>query len=210
MTIELNFSELKMTYKNVSLFLKKNKKIFLTYIASGMTLAIFISLVVFNRQYESSVRLLVNETYTSEKTEKNTNLAWIEAYKDIIFSDNVLENTLNKTNSSYSVEELRNNINLKTEGNSVVFKLTVRANTVEDSILLIESLVNVFSDEMTSLDNVSDVKMISQIEQNNKAVKPRLGLNLFLGAFLGFILSIVFIFISENDYFESIKKVVGK
>ena len=131
-------------------------------------------------------------------------------YKDIIFSDNVLENTLNKTNSSYSVEELRNNINLKTEGNSVVFKLTVRANTVEDSILLIESLVNVFSDEMTSLDNVSDVKMISQIEQNNKAVKPRLGLNLFLGAFLGFILSIVFIFISENDYFESIKKVVGK
>ena len=80
MTIELNFSELKMTYKNVSLFLKKNKKIFLTYIASGMILAIFISLVVFNRQYESSVSLLVNETYTSEKTEKNTNLAWIEAY----------------------------------------------------------------------------------------------------------------------------------
>lgn len=80
-------------------------------------------------QFESSSKIVVNQTQNTNQVITNTaiqtNLNLINTYQSIIRELIILEEVLEVTGSGITVSEPRNKITLQTQGSSMVFGVSV-------------------------------------------------------------------------------------
>src|SRR5699024_6470410 len=80
-------------------------------------------------QYESTSKIVVNQTQNTGQaitnTDIQTNLNLINTYQSIIREPIILEDVIEMTDSNLTVSQLRNKITVQTQNNSLVFGVTV-------------------------------------------------------------------------------------
>jgi capsular polysaccharide biosynthesis protein len=96
---------------------------------AGLLLAALYTFFFVTPTYQSTSKIVVNQTQNAEQaitnTDIQTNLSLINTYQGIIKEPIILEDVITNTGSKLTVGELRNKLTVQTEDSSLVFGITV-------------------------------------------------------------------------------------
>lgn len=152
-------------------------------------------------QYESSSKIVVNQTQNTNQvitnTDIQTNLNLINTYQSIIQEPIILEEVLKITESNLTISELRNKINVQTQDNSLVFGVSVQDKSPYRAAEYANAVANTFANRIGDILEVQSVTILSQAIPNPRPVSPNVLLNLLLGTLLGLIAGVGLAFLTE-------------
>lgn len=152
-------------------------------------------------QYESTSKIVVNQTQNSGQsitnTDIQTNLNLINTYQSIIREPIILEDVIAMTNSDLSASQLRNKISVQTQNNSLVFGVTVSDANPYEAAEVANAIATSFEEKIGDILEVESVTILSEATPVLKAVSPNVPLNMALGLLLGLMLGVGYAFLSE-------------
>lgn len=145
--------------------------------------------------YETSTQLVVhqNDSETSNNLSQNNeaDLQLIETYSDIIENPGVLAQVSERQNLALTAEQMNNQVTVTTNPNSHVMSISVRDPDIDRAVLIANTTVEVFREEVKRLLNAHNVSVISPAVNVGvpTPVAPNVGLNtaiaLLVGALIG-------------------------
>lgn len=153
-------------------------------------------------KYQSSSRIVVNQTQNTSQTITNTdiqtNLNLINTYQSIIKEPIILEDVLKETTAELTIQELSNKITVETQSNSLVFGISVMDENPFVAADLANSIAQTFERKIGDILEVESVTILSEAVPNMGAVSPNIIINLILGLIIGFVLGLAFAVLSEK------------
>lgn len=152
--------------------------------------------------YQSTTKIVVNQTQNSEQaitsTDIQTNLSLINTYQGIIKEPIILQDVISNTGSDLSMEELRNQLTVEIEENSLVFGVTVTNENPHTAAELANATANSFQQKIGEILDVNSVTILSEAIANTKAVSPNILMNLISGLLAGMIIGVCLAILSES------------
>ncbi|XMB85747.1 Wzz/FepE/Etk N-terminal domain-containing protein [Mycoplasmatota bacterium WC44] len=159
------------------------------------------SLYIFNMEdeYTSSASMIVevsNENQ-SDYTDILMGQKLVSTYKEVLKSDRVLGRVIHELDLDYSVEELRNLLNITSVGDTVILKISTTTTSKVKSFNIVTKTTDILielSKEFDSLDNIEilDTAKVAVIPDSNNSM-----MYLIISIMLGGMLSVLIIFIIE-------------
>ena len=181
--------------------LKQNLSKIIIWSLAGLILAGVYTFFFVIPQYESTSKIVVNQTQNTGQsitnTDIQTNLNLINTYQSIIREPIILEDVINSTSSNLTVSQLRNKITVQTQNNSLVFGITVSDANPYKAAELANATAASFEEKIGDILEVESVTILSQAMPVLSAVSPNIPLNMLIGLLLGIMLGVGFAFISE-------------
>ena len=163
------------------------------------------------KKYEANATIIVNNlsdgqtTVNSGEITAAQNLA--DLYAIIIKSDTVLQEVINRKMLNMTYEELRSAINVSSINSTQVITVSIVHENAETAKKIIESVVEVAPPIIKDRVEAGSVEVISEpsITNNGNPVSPNSRRNALLGAAVGLILTLAFVFIKEltNNTFKT-------
>lgn len=142
--------------------------------------------------YESSSRIVVNQTQNTNQsitnTDIQTNLSLINTYQSIIKEPIILEDVLEKTSTDLTLAELSDKITVQINNNSLVFGISVHDENPSVAAELANAVASTFEEKIGEILDVQSVTILSQAVANPHAVSPNVTMNLLIGLVLGLLL----------------------
>ncbi|MDE1549929.1 YveK family protein [Jeotgalibaca caeni] len=201
MSEEISLSEL------FSLLKRHSSRIILSSLIIFMLAGVYTFFFV-TPQYESTSKIVVNQTQNTGQaitnTDIQTNLNLINTYQSIIREPIILEDVITMTDSDLTIGQLREKINVQTQDNSLVFGVTVSADSPYEAAELANAIANSFESKIGSILEVESVTILSQATPVLNPVSPNIPLNIALGLAIGVFLGVAFAFLS--DYLDNTVK----
>ncbi|AZP04910.1 YveK family protein [Jeotgalibaca ciconiae] len=152
-------------------------------------------------QYESTSKIVVNQTQNSGQsitnTDIQTNLNLINTYQSIIQEPIVLEDVIKLTGPNLTVSQLRNKISVQTQDSSLVFGITVSDASPYVAAELANAIASSFEEKIGDILEVESVTILSQAMPVLSTVSPNVPLNLTVGLIVGLMLGVCISFFSE-------------
>lgn len=181
--------------------LKRHMGKIITWSLAGLVLAAAYTFFFVTPQYESTSKILVNQTQNTSQsitnTDIQTNLNLINTYKSIINEPIILEDAIAATDSNLTVGELKNKITVQTQDNSLVFGINVSDKSPYVASELANAIATSFKTKIGDILEVESVTILSEAAPNINAVSPNVLLNLVLGLIIGLMLGIGISFLAE-------------
>lgn len=181
--------------------LKQKSKLIIMLSIVGLLISGIYTFFLVTPMYESSSRLVVNQTQNMNQTITNTdiqtNLNLINTYQSIIKEPIILEDVINQVNSDLSIVELRNKISVQTEPSSLVFGISVTDASPYTASELANATARSFQTKIGDILEVESVTILSEATPNIDAVSPNATMNLAVGLSLGLILGVSLAFVLE-------------
>lgn len=180
--------------------LKKSAGLILGLCLTGLLVSWLITHYLITPQYTSSTKILVNYTQSGEviqQSDIDINLQMINTYKDIIENSIILDEVRADLNMDIGDGQLLEKIEITTSENSQVFGIFVTDDSPVQASNIANSIATTFQNNISEIMNIENVTIISEAVPITNAVSPNVMLNLAVGVLLGFIVSIVKIFIGE-------------
>ena len=119
----------------------------------------------------------------------------VNACKDIITSDTVLEKVAKKSGLKYSTGALRDMISISSDEENQVFKLTVLCGDPEHAALIANTIAEVSPDKIAEYLKPTSLKVIDFAKPSVSPVAPNVAANTIVFAFVGFVLAYAFFFL---------------
>lgn len=174
--------------------LKDKSKMIIMLSLLGLLLSGLYTFFLVTPIYESSSRLVVNQTQNTNQTITNTdiqtNLNLINTYQSIIKEPIILQDVLEETGSALSLGQLRNKINVQTEANSLVFGISVSDESPYVAAEIANATAQVFQSKIGDILDVESVTILSEAVVNPNAVSPNTTMNLAIGVILGLMIGV--------------------
>lgn len=181
--------------------LKKKSKLIILFTFLGLLITGVYTFFGVTPMYESSSRIVVNQTQNTNQTITNTdiqtNLNLINTYQSIIKEPIILEDVISETGINLSIEELSRKISVQTESNSLVFGVSVKDESPYTAAELANAVATSFESKIGEILDVQSVTILSEATPNLSTVSPNTTLNLFIGFLLGLFLGILVAFLAE-------------
>ena len=181
--------------------LKRHTGKIITWGLAGLVLAAIYTFFFVTPQYESTSKIVVNQTQNTSQsitnTDIQTNLNLINTYQSIIKEPIILEDVINSTGSELSLGELRNKISVQTEANSLVFGVSVKDASPYIASDLANATAQSFQTKIGDILEVESVTILSEASPNMKPVSPNTILNLIVGLILGLMIGVGLAFLLE-------------
>lgn len=183
------------------LFRKYLGYILLVTIIGGALSAGFM-LVFVPSEYRSEAQLLINQQTSQEQIQTSdiqTNIQLINTYSDIILGQSVLEEVNNNMGGGYSIESLRNAIEVTQSPNSQAFYIRGTMETPRTAQELVNNVITAFESKVREIyeDEVSGIYVLSPASFNSKRISPSLVMYVGIGLAIGFIMAVGYIFLVE-------------
>lgn len=167
----------------------------------GLLLAGVYTFFFITPQYESTSKIVVNQTQNTGQsitnTDIQTNLNLINTYQSIIREPIILEDVIEMTESNLTVSQLRNKITVNTQNNSLVFGITVTDDSPYEAAELANATAASFEDKIGDILEVESVTILSQAMPVLSTVSPNIPLNMAIGFITGLMLGFGFAFLNE-------------
>ncbi|MGP6140231.1 YveK family protein [Jeotgalibaca sp. A127] len=180
--------------------LKQHLSKIILWSLAGLILAGIYTFYFVTPQYESTSKIVVNQTQNTGQaitnTDIQTNLNLINTYQSIIREPIILEDVIEIANSDLTVDQLRNKITVQTQNNSLVFGVTVSDASPYEAAILANATALSFEEKIGDILEVESVTILSQATPDLRSVSPNVSLNMMLGLIIGLILGIGFSFLS--------------
>ncbi len=168
---------------------------------AGLLLAALYTFFFVTPTYQSTSKIVVNQTQNSEQaitnTDIQTNLSLINTYQGIIKEPIILEDVITNTNSDLTVPELRNKLTVQTEDTSLVFGITITDENPFKAAELANATSVSFEEKIGSILDVNSVTILSQAVANPNPVSPNTPMNLVLGLLVGMMIGVGLAFLAE-------------
>ena len=181
--------------------LKKKSKMIIVLSLLGLLISGLYTFFLVTPMYESSSRLVVNQTQNTNQTITNTdiqtNLSLINTYQSIIKEPIVLEDVIKETGIDLSIDELSNKISVQTEANSLVFGVSAQDESPYVAAELANATAESFQSKIGDILDVESVTILSQAVPSLNAISPNTTVNLALGLILGLMLGVGISFLLE-------------
>ena len=181
--------------------LKRHISKIITLGLAGLILAAAYTFFFVTPQYESTSKIVVNQTQNTGQaitnTDIQTNLNLINTYQSIIREPIVLEDVIEMTNSDLTVSQLSNKITVQTQNNSLVFAVTVSDESPYEAAELANATAQSFQTKIGDILEVESVTILSEATPNMKPVSPNVMLNLIIGLIIGLMIGVGLSFLLE-------------
>lgn len=183
------------------------KKHFLTILiamVTGIIVLVLSMIFLVTPKYSSEAQLLVSQqTETAQSpmltSEIQGNVMLINTYQDIIKGHSTLNKINENLGKTYSIEALKNSINVSQSSNSQAFNITVTRETAEEAQIILNELINVFEETIQGVPafNAASTLILSPPSFNPNKVSPSLTMFVLIGAVIGIAFSVLIILIIE-------------
>lgn len=181
--------------------LKQKRNTILLLSIFGLLLSGVYTFFLVTPTYESSSRIVVNQTQNTSQsitnTDIQTNLNLINTYQSIIKEPIILENVLATTANNITIGELRNKISVQTEANSLVFGISVKDENPYVAADLANAVANSFEEKIGDILDVQSVTILSEAVPNLTSVSPNTIMNLVIGLVIGLFSGVGIAFLLE-------------
>lgn len=193
--------EEEITFEEVFRILRQKNKIIILWALFGLLVSGVYTFFIVTPMFESSSRIVVNQTQNTNQTITNidiqTNLNLINTYQSIIREPIILEDVLEKTNSSLTIDGLRDKINVQIQDSSLVFGIKVQDENPYIAAELANATATTFEKKIGGILEVESVTILSEAVPNLTAVSPNTTMNLSLGLIIGLMIGVGLAFLSE-------------
>lgn len=193
MKIEITLSGLKETLIGLGSYFKNNVKVILKFVLAGIAVSSLFIMIFQDGKFKSTSTLLVDEIYTESSVDKNINLAWLETYRDLLYSDTVVDATISKSDSDISKEELKDNIYFLSNNNSLLFSVQMISNSKNELNQLSKELIPQYIKMLEELENVDTVMVVGKTKVEPISLVKENSIIIFMGIVFGFLTSVGYI-----------------
>lgn len=172
----------------------------LTIVAAVIAFAV--SSFLIKPTYQAGTQILVTpkkqENNVIDASQVQSSVTLVNTYRVIIKSPAILEKVQAEVeNAPSKIEELNDMITVESEQNSQVINVSVQSTDAALASNVANSVANVFSDDITDLMNVDNVKVLSVSGIPTSPVSPNIILNTAIAAVVGFLLGVGLAFLRE-------------
>ncbi|WP_280770602.1 YveK family protein [Salipaludibacillus daqingensis] len=183
--------------------LKKRLRLIIIITIVAVALSAAVSYFLLTPSYAASTQLLVNQSkeegqaYTSG--DLRTNLDLINTYNVIITSPRIIEPTLEELNLERSPGALRDQITVRSEGDSQVVSITVEDDNPAMAVQIANTLGTVFQRDIVEIMNVDNVSILTSAElsESPSPVSPNPTLNMAIAFVVGLMAAVGLAFLLE-------------
>ncbi|SEO24977.1 Capsular polysaccharide biosynthesis protein [Amphibacillus marinus] len=154
--------------------------------------------------YQSSSQFLVNQNNPQsdravELNDIRTNVEIINTYNEIIKSNRILDQVVQELDLTISSGTLSGKISVSNANNSQVVTVTATDPDPAMAVLLANTVVEVFQDQIDDLMNVDNVNILNeaQLAASPSPVSPNLTLNIAIALVLGAMVGVGLAFLIE-------------
>lgn len=166
-------------------------------IAIGFIVAFFI----IKPSYEASINIIVGNSSTSTaKLDYDELMLYqklVKTYCTIAKTNTVAEKTIEKMGLKMEADDFEKLITVVPESDTQIFDIKVRANSKEQSVKIINTLSQVFIEEVKNMYPSDSIKIMDKIKASDEPVAPNKKLYIIISAFVGLMLSIIIIMLKE-------------
>ncbi len=165
------------------------------------------------KQYEANAILIVNNVNTNDSktyattTELNAAQSLADVYAVLIKSDAILGPVIENLDLNTTAESLQKSINVTSMNSTQVIRITMRSTNASYAKEVIAEIVKVAPPIIKDTVEAGSVKVVSDatISNNGAAVSPDSRRNGIIGALVGLVLILAFVFIREftNNTFKT-------
>ena len=172
----------------------------LTIVAALISFAV--STFLIKPTYQAGTQILVTpkkqENDVIDASQVQSSVTLVNTYRVIIKSPAILEKVQEEVkNAPSSISALNNMITVESEQNSQVINVSVQSTDAALASNLANSVARVFSEDITKLMNVDNVKVLSVSGIPTVPVSPNILLNTAIAAVVGFLLGVGLAFLRE-------------
>jgi capsular polysaccharide biosynthesis protein len=196
-----------VSLQELFLILKKRLLLILSITFAVTFLCAIVNYFYLTPIYQASTQLLVNQSRSDDPRfdygEIQTNLELINTYSVIIKSPVILEKVKEDLNLFESVEELNSMINVSSENESQVVRVTVVNTEYRKAAEIANKVGEVFQSEIVNIMKIDNVSVLNKAEPNNFSapISPHRTLNTAIAFVVGLMASIALAFLLE--YFDN-------
>lgn len=187
--IEIDLSELFQLIKSKILIIIISMLV--CTLISGVFTVFFI-----NKKYESTARIYPKPEVTEgvvDYTQINANNLMVNNYIAMIRGNNIQSMTAKELN--LSVGEINGSVSVSNVSDTQIISITATTSDPELSKKIVDSLVSNFKKEAKDTLNVNNITTVDQAEIATSPVSPSLKKNLLIGALIGTLISVGYVFI---------------
>jgi len=172
----------------------------LTIVAALISFAV--STFLIKPTYQAGTQILVTpkkqENDVIDASQVQSSVTLVNTYRVIIKSPAILEKVQAEVkNAPDSISALNNMITVESEQNSQVINVSVQNTDAALASNVANSVAKVFSEDITDLMNVDNVKVLSVSGIPTAPVSPNIILNTAIAAVVGFLLGVGLAFLRE-------------
>lgn len=172
----------------------------LTIVAALISFAV--STFLIKPTYQAGTQILVTpkkqENDVIDASQVQSSVTLVNTYRVIIKSPAILEKVQAEVkNAPDNISALNNMITVESEQNSQVINVSVQNTDAALASNVANSVAKVFSDDITDLMNVDNVKVLSVSGIPTAPVSPNILLNTAIAAVVGFLLGVGLAFLRE-------------
>lgn len=187
--IEINLGELFQ-------LLKSNIKMIIISVLSCIVIFAVVTIFVINKKYESTSRLFLKPDVTegiADYSQINSNNLMVNNYVEMLKGNNIQSQAANQL--SLNIKEISSSLKIENETNTQIISITAKTKDPELSKKIVDSIVSIFTKEAKETLNVNNITVVDQSEIATEPVSPSLKINLMIGALIGAVLSVGYLFI---------------
>lgn len=142
-----------------------------------------------NTQDDQAQKIDLNELNYAQKV-VNT---YINFLKTKVFYNMLIE----ETRLPYTVDMLKDCIRITVVSNTEIFQVSVTTGSAKDSFELAEAVQNLAPDFIKSIRNTTEISVVDPVVMPQQPSGPHVFLNTAIGGLIGFVLSIMLVFVWE-------------
>lgn len=160
-------------------------------------------------RYEAKVTLTINNQgagVTNENYDLDRRL--VEDYSAISKSRRVLENTIQKSNSSMTMEQLRNRLIVQTIPGTNLITITAYAETAEQAVLVGNAAAESLKEEIYNIYKIDNIQIIDYAREPSEPKRLPLHILMPVGLVLAWLIAVVIILLM--DYFDDTIRTVDQ
>ncbi|MEH7544848.1 YveK family protein [Neobacillus vireti] len=176
-------------------------------IGAGILMAL-VSFFYLTPIYQSSTKLLINQTKGDQTTlnssnlqsEVQGNLQLIDTYNEIIKSASILDKVADKLGTGITSSQLNNEISIASTENSQVITIVVQDANPKQAAKIADMTAEVFQAEIVKIMKIDNVNILDYAKVNHLPVKPRSLMNITIALVVGLMVGIAVAFLLH--YFD--------
>lgn len=183
--------------------LKKRVGLIVSTTVAAIIIAAVISFFMLTPMYQATTQILVNQQNTQAQqvttSEIQTNLQLINTYSEIIKSPAILDIVVDELDLDLTAAQLAGKIAVSNANNSQIVSVSVQDANHAVATDIVNTIANVFKEEVTDLMNVDNVNILSPAmhSENPAPVSPNKTLNMAIAAVLGLMVGVGIAFLLE-------------
>lgn len=166
---------------------------------SGLILFFLVNSLIVQPSYTANVQLYVNsndkETKTATLSELDYAQKVVTTYINFLQTKVFYKQVTDKSGLDYTSEEIRNMTSIFAVNNTEIFQISVTSHNPDDSYQLARVMQEVAPRMIKSIKDTADISVVDPVVLPASPSGPNVLLNSFIGAFLGFVLSVMASFI---------------